>query len=317
MVLHLTEADVARLLPLEAAIAAVDEAFRDHADGIARDTARQRTQMPDGTLHVLQAASERLDLIGFKMYFPGKSARTFLVHLIELSTGRLLALIEADELGIRRTGAATAVATRALSRPDAAVLACFGSGRHAVTQLRNVAAVRDIAQVRVVGRSPERLAQFQAAVREATGLEATIADSPQAALAGADIVNIVTRSPTPLFDGALLEPGQHVNAVGSNALSRREIDMTAIRRAALIVVDSIPVAQRECGDLLPAADAGLIDWHTLPELGHVLTGRHPGRATREDITIFESQGMGLLDLYAANAVRHEAARLGTGRELDI
>src|SRR3546814_19213050 len=98
----------------------------------------------------------------------------------------------------------------------------------------------------------------------------------EAALAGADIVNIVTRADTPLFDGALLEPGQHVNAVGSNALSRREIDMTAIRQCAVLVVDSVAVAQQEAGDLVPAADAGLINWHHLPEPGDVLSGPHPG-----------------------------------------
>src|SRR3546814_20177576 len=105
--------------------------------------------MPQGTLHVLQAASERLDRIGFKAYFPGASARMFHVQLIELSSGRLLALVEADELGIRRTAAATAVATRALSRPDASVVACFGSGRHALSQPTAVAAVPKISTVRL------------------------------------------------------------------------------------------------------------------------------------------------------------------------
>src|SRR3546814_14992794 len=126
----------------------------------SRDTPRQRTHMPQGTLHVLQAASERLDRIGFKAYFPGASARMFHVQLIELSSGRLLALVEADELGIRRTAAATAVATRALSRPDASVVACFGLGPPAFAQPTAVPPLRHPRQVHIFRRSPHRPVPF-------------------------------------------------------------------------------------------------------------------------------------------------------------
>jgi ornithine cyclodeaminase len=302
MIPYFLEADVARLMPLETIIPLVEAAFRDRANGVARDTPRQRTPMPQGTLHVLQAASEAIDRIGFKYYFPGKEARTFQVHVIELSTGRLLGIVEADELGIRRTGAATAVATNALARQDAAVVACFGSGRHAVTQLLSVSKVRKITEVRAFGRTPERLERFKATIRQELGLDIKIVESREAAIDGADIINIVTRSPDPLFDGRLIQPGQHINAVGSNALHRREIDGEVLRKANLIVVDSREVAKRECGDLLPALESGQINWDRLPELGDVLIGRHPGRKQASDITLFESQGMGLLDLYTASAL---------------
>lgn len=302
MIPYFTEADVARLMPIETVIPLVEAAFRDRAMGVARDTPRNRTPMPQGTLHVLQAASEAIDRIGFKYYFPGLQARTFQVHVIELSTGRLLGIVEADELGIRRTGAATAVATNALAKKDASVVACFGSGRHAVTQLLSVSKVRNIREVRAFGRTPARLEKFKTVIRDELGLDIIIAETREAAIDGADIINIVTRSPDPLFDGRLLQPGQHINAVGSNALHRREIDGEALKKANVIVVDSRDVAKKECGDLLPALESGLINWDTLPELGDILIGRHQGRSEPTDITIFESQGMGLLDLYAASTL---------------
>jgi len=313
----LTEQDVAALLPLEAAIDCANQAFRDHAAGLAFDVPRVRTKTEHGSLHILQAASTTLDAIGFKAYFPGRERRVFHTQLIQLSTGMPLALVESDELGIRRTGAATAVATQALARPDASVVACFGSGRHGLTQLRAVCAVRPIRSVRIHGRDPGRLQRFADQIHETLALSVSIAKSAQEALDGADIVNIVTRADTPLFDGALLKKGQHINAVGSNALNRREIDLQAVRRANVLVVDSVDVARNECGDLLPAIEAGLRHWHQIPELGQVLTGRHPGRTSADDISLFESQGMGILDLYAAHHVAEAAARHKAGTMLPI
>jgi ornithine cyclodeaminase/alanine dehydrogenase-like protein (mu-crystallin family) len=317
MIRFITENEVKELLPMLTAIECVERAFRDRALGHAVDVPRERTRTALGHLHILQAASTTLNVIGFKAYFAGRTARTFLVHIIELDSGRLLGMIQADEMGIRRTGAATAVATRALAREDAAIVACFGSGRHAVTQLEAVSQVRRIRQARVHGRTPERLASFKTSVERDLGIEVVIAASANEAVAGADIINIVTRSETPLFAGELLSPGQHINAVGSNALNRREIDLAAIRRADVIVVDSAEVAQRECGDLLPAVEAGLLHWNNIPDLGRVLLGREPGRSSPDQITLFESQGMGIEDIYVGKHVLDEALTRGVGIDLPI
>ena len=315
MVWYVNEQEVGELLTIADAIPCVEQAFRDLAAGLAFDTPRQRTMTPNGHLHILQAASTRLDLIGFKAYFPGRDARTFLLHLIDLEHGHLRGIIEADELGIRRTAAATAVAVQALSRQDASVIACFGSGRHAIAQLAAVAAVRRLKAVRIIGRTPARLDRFKADIATRFGLDAQIVQTAAEALDGADIVNIVTRSDMPLFDGRLLQKGQHINAVGSNALTRRELDLAAIKACDVIVVDSVEVAQREAGDLLPAIETGLLHWRNLADLGAVLTGERPGRTTREQITLFESQGMGLLDLYAGDQVITRALQRQVGVDL--
>lgn len=309
------ENEVKQLLTMQAAIDCVERAFRDRHIGAAFDVPRERTKTPMGSLHVLQAASTSLNVIGFKAYFPGREARTFLVHVINLEKGHLEGIIEADEMGIRRTGAATAVATRALSRTDSHTVACFGSGRHAETQLESVCEVREIREVRVYGRTRERLEAFRSIAETRFGVSVVIADLPEAALDGADIVNIVTRADAPVFNGALLAAGQHVNAVGSNALNRREVDLEAIKRCDVIVVDSVDVAQRECGDLLPAIETGLLHWHNIPDLGRVLCGDARGRVSRDQITLFESQGMGMQDIYVGKYVLDEALRNGIGIDL--
>ena len=126
------------------AVELVERAFRDRALGKAFDIPRRRTLQPGGHLHVLQAAAPEINLIGFKAYYLKPEARTFYLHLINHQRGNQEALIEADWLGRIRTGAATGVATNALARKDASIVACFGTGRHAQTQLEGVAAVRKL-----------------------------------------------------------------------------------------------------------------------------------------------------------------------------
>jgi ornithine cyclodeaminase len=147
------------------------------------------------------------------------------------------------------------------------------------------------------------------------GIPVMPAESGPAALAGAHIVNVITRSVTPVIDGDWLEPGQHVNAAGSNALDRREIDSKTIARAALISVDSKATARNECGDLLPAIEQGQLHWDALTEIGDIMVGRAPGRAKSEDITLYQSHGMGIQDLYVGIALLAIAQREGLGSML--
>ncbi|MFO0006061.1 MAG: ornithine cyclodeaminase family protein, partial [bacterium] len=180
-------------------------------------------------------------------------------------------------MGQMRTGAATGVAARHLSRADSAVVGLFGTGRHAMTQLEATCAVRPVREVKVHGRDAGRVQRFcdemaarvNARLRPATDAADAVRDS--------DIVVAMTRADAPLFDGRLLEPGQFISAAGANALNRRELDLAAVRRAEVIVVDSVQVAEGECGDLLQAFEAGLLQWENVPTLGDVIVGRHPGR----------------------------------------
>ncbi|MCC7081356.1 MAG: ornithine cyclodeaminase family protein [Burkholderiales bacterium] len=316
MVRYIKEDEVKRILRMADVVSCVEHAFRDRAQGKAFDIPRRRTLQPGGHLHILQAAAPQLNLIGFKAYYLKPESRTFYLHLINHQRGNQEALIEADWLGRMRTGAATGVATDALAPKSASVVACFGTGRHAQTQLEGVACVRRLTEVRAFGRNRERQAGFCDAMSRKLGVTVKPVHSEAEALAGAHIVNVMTRSDTPLFDGRLLAPGQHINAAGSNALDRREVDLEAVRRAR-VVVDSREVARGECGDLLPAIERGLLYWEQVADLGEVLIGQRPGRTSDDDITLFESHGMGLQDLYTGRHVLELARAQGVGVDLPI
>ena len=315
MVRYIKEAEVRQILTMSKAIELVERAFRDRALGKAFDIPRRRTLQPGGHLHVLQAAAPEINLIGFKAYYLKPEARTFYLHLINHTRGNQEALIEADWLGRIRTGAATGVATNCLARKDASVVACFGTGRHAQTQLEGVATVRKLAEVRAFGRNQERQKSFCETMARKLNVNVRPVHSEAHALDGAQIVNVMTRSDQPMFDGNLLQPGQHINAAGSNALDRREIDLATIKRCDAIVVDSREVAKGECGDLLPAIEQGLLYWENTADLGEVLLGHKPGRTADAQITLFESHGMAMQDVYAGSYVLDTARARGIGIDL--
>jgi len=318
MALFINEATVRELLPMSAAIEQVQLSFEARARGQAYDVPRKRTRLPGGHLHILQGGAPELNLVGYKAYYiqPDKS-RTTLVHLINREQGNLEAIIESDALSQIRTGAATAVAARVLAKQDAKVMGLFGSGRHAVTQLEAVCAVRDLKEVKVYSRNPERLQAFCDTMGPRVGTLVRPARSPEEAVRGSDIIVTMTRASEPVFDGRWIEPGQFIAATGANALDRREIDLATVRRADVVVVDSREVAQGESGDLLPAYENGHLYWENIADLGEVLTGRWPGRVNDQQVTLFESHGMALQDIYTGNWVLSLARQRGLGTELPM
>jgi ornithine cyclodeaminase len=131
------------------------------------------------------------------------------------------------------------------------------------------------------------------------------------------VINVITKASEPVLLGKWLEPGQHINAAGSNSLIRRELDSEAIRRCDYITVDSRATAKNECGDLLPAAETGLVDWDALTEIGDVITGRAPKRTSANQITLYESHGMGIQDIYVAERLVQMARACNVGKDLPI
>jgi ornithine cyclodeaminase/alanine dehydrogenase-like protein (mu-crystallin family) len=317
MIRYIKEDEVKQILTMPLAVSLVEEALRARAEGGAVDVPRVRTHTRAGTLHVMQAAAPALKLIGYKAYYStGKGTRYF-VHLFDSDSGKITAIIEASYLGMVRTGAASGVATRYLAREDAAVVAMIGAGKQAVGQLEAVCEVRTIEEVRVFTRSAERASTFCTGLSEKLGVAMHPVTSAAEAVRGADIVNVITKAAAPVLEGRWLEPGQHVNAAGSNSLVRRELDAAAVQRCTRIVVDSRSTARNECGDLLPLVENGLLDWDALPELGEVIIGRVPGRSAREEITLFESHGMAIQDLYVGARILELARERGIGVDLPI
>ncbi len=317
MVRYLTEADVKTLLTMPLALERVEAALKARAEHRAVDVPRVRTRVPQGTLHVLEAAAPELDRIGYKAYYSSPTGTRYHVHLYDMTKGPLDAMVEASHLGMVRTGAASGVATRYLAREDASVVAMLGAGKQAYGQLEAVCAVRQIREVRVWSRKRERSRAFIEAMSARLSVPMRAVDGAAEAVKGAHIVNVITKAAEPVLQGEWLEPGQHINAAGSNALIRREIDLAAVKRCDYITVDSRGTARNECGDLLPAVERGLMDWDVLTEIGEVIAGRARRRGSRDEITLYESHGMGIQDLYVAERLVALARERKVGLDLPI
>jgi ornithine cyclodeaminase/alanine dehydrogenase-like protein (mu-crystallin family) len=318
MIRYINEAEVASILTMPKTVELVEAALKARAEGRAIDVPRVRARSPAGTLHILEAAAPGLKLIGYKAYYsnPGKGAR-YHVHLFDTDSGKLVAMIEASHLGMVRTGAASGVATRYMAREDAATVGMLGAGKQAVGQLEAVCAVRKIKSVNVYSRDIGKARGFCATLNGRLGVKMAAVASAADAVRGADIVNVITKAAMPVLLGEWLEPGQHINAAGSNALTRRELDNAAIMRCARVVVDSRGTARNECGDLLPLVESGKLDWDALPELGEVIVGRIPGRKAHDEITLYESHGMGIQDIYTGHHVLAVAREQNIGIDLPV
>lgn len=315
MPLFLTEAEVTQLATLDMALDAVRTSHRALALGHAVDVARQRSRLPAAALHILQGALPDEGVFGYKAYATGKSGAHFRVYLFSAADAAPLAVLEADRLGMLRTGAAGGVAADVLARPAAARVGLFGSGWQAQSQLEALCAVRKISEVKVWSRDAVRRAAFCAEQSARLGVRIIAASDAQDCVAEADLIVTITSSPKPLFEAAWVRAGAHINAAGSNALIRRELDEATVQRAAVVCVDSRATARREAGDLLPLLEKGRLLERQLVELGELLTGQQRGRSKDTDITLFESQGLAIQDLALAKRVVDKARQQGIGREL--
>ena len=317
MAILLRESDVEKLLTMKAALELVERVHREYSMGHAMDTPRERTRLPQTTLSILQGAVPSANVFGYKAYTTSREGARFIVYAFDAQRGCLDAVVEANRLGMMRTGAAAGVAAKWLAREDAKVAGVFGSGWQAHGQIEALAAVRKLERVKVYSRRRDKLEAFCAEMRDRMRLDIVPAASPEETVRGSDIVVTITGSATPVFSGEWLAPGTHVNAAGSNSLVRREIDDATVLKCDVVVVDSRATALKEAGDLLPAIDKGRLHAGALAELGEVIAGTRPGRTHAGQTTLFESQGMAIQDLAIAAELARLARAQGVGKDIEL
>lgn len=315
MAIYLNESDVECLLEMPAVIEAVETVMAAHGRGEVVDFPRQRVRLPGSITHLLQAGVPYLNLTGFKVYTSSGGRARFWVHLFDANNGDPVAVLEADRLGMMRTGAAGAVAAKWLARPNVSVVGVFGSGWQAEGQVLALCAVFSPSQIKVFSRDRDRLVSFCERMTGLTGCNVLPAASAEETVRGSDIVVTVTTSAKPLFDAAWLEPGTHINAAGSNSLARQELSESSLRRVSLICVDARETALREAGDLLPLLEKGRTQPGRWVELGELIAGVRSGRTHDSEITLFESQGMGIQDIAVAARLLVLARERGVGTAL--
>ena len=317
MALFLSENDVKKLLTVEMAMAAVESAHRDLALGQAQDTPRARSRLPQTALHILQGALPAQGVLGYKAYTSNRSGNRFLVHLFDAASGRLRAVIEADYLGMIRTGAASGLGAKWLARPESKVAGVFGAGWQAEGHIRAICAALPLERIKVFSRKTDKLEAFCQRLSAVTGVAIVPAANAEEVVRGSDLLGTVTTAALPLFDADWLEPGTHINAAGSNALIRQELSENAVKRCGLIAVDSVATALAEAGDLFPLLEKGRLHARQLVELGDVMIGRQAGRTSAEQITLFESQGLAIQDLAVALCVCTAAEAAGLGQTIPM
>ena len=318
-----TRSDIRRLLDLDACIAAVESAFRAHADGTAIAPGVLGTHVEGGGFHVKTAGlrGEHPRYVAkINANFPGNPARHGLptiqgiVALFDAADGRLLALMDSAELTALRTAAATAVAARCLARADSstvAILGCGLQGRHQLRALRRVLPLR-----RVLAWDADRraLAEFVNEIQAERGLEVEPVSVERAAFLAADVIVTCTPSRTPILTHADVSPGSFVAGVGADSDDKSELapDLLA---AATVVTDVLDQCAR-IGDLhhaLQAGAMGIEDVHA--ELAQVVSGRRPGRTRADEVTVFDSTGTALEDVAAAVTVYERGVAEGAGLEV--
>jgi alanine dehydrogenase len=311
--LLLTEREVAALLDIESALKVVERAELARGSGRAENRPRQRVSTAGTTLHVLPAAIG--DHLGLKAYTTGTEGREFWLLLFG-ADGGLEAMMGAEAMGQMRTGAASGVATRHLSREDSRTVGIIGSGYQARTQLEAVCAVRSITNVKAWSRTRENLLRFCREMTAQLGIDVVPANDARAAVGNCDIVITVTSAAEPVLEGAWLAPGTHLNIAGSNRAENREVDDETIARANLIVVDDLEQARIESGDLIHAVNSGAFEWQRVAELGSVLTQGSCPREGEVDISLFKSHGVGLWDVALGAYVYEVASARQSGRTVD-
>jgi ornithine cyclodeaminase/alanine dehydrogenase-like protein (mu-crystallin family) len=307
----LREADVRAALPMAACIEAVESAFIAYSRGDAELPGVIHLDVPEarGEIHVkaghIHGAPAYAVKVASGFYAADPPAIDGLVLVFDASTGASVAfLLDGGYITDTRTGAAGGVAARRLAPDDVAVVAVIGTGIQARRQVEALRCVRDVASVRVWGRDTAH------AAAAASDLGGIVAPTVQEAVDGADVVVTCTAATEPLVRAEWIGPGTHITAVGSDGPGKHELDPALLRRADVLVVDSLEQCRR-LGELQHALDVA----DRAVELGAVCADEAAGRTSETQLTICDLTGVGVQDVAAANAVLANAG--GGGDLLDL
>lgn len=296
----LDAAELLRRLPVSAAIDALEAGFR--AQDPSAGPLRSHVETPAGSMLLMPAFGDGGVGVKLVTLTPENPARHLpfigaVYVLFDATTQMPEAIVDGAALTALRTAAVSGLATRYLANPDAGRLVIFGAGVQASSHLDAMLAVRRIEHVTVVSRTREPAQALVDAAREqGVGAEVGVADD----VTEAELVCTCTTSDVPLFDGARLAAGVHVNAVGSYRPTSRELDTAAILRAR-VVVETREAAFAEAGELaIPIAEGAFGREHVVAELAEVIRGAGI-RITPSDVTVFKSVGLAFEDLIVARA----------------
>ncbi|EZP78869.1 ornithine cyclodeaminase [Parageobacillus genomosp. 1] len=324
----LSEREIQSVYTIEDAIRDVEAILREERSGKLQNPERTVLNFPerDASVLYMPCAASSMAAVKVVSIFPhnlkhGKPTTQGVIVVTNTETGEHAALLNATYLTRLRTGAVCAIAAKYLARRDASRLAVIGTGAMAREQVAGMLAVRPITKMFLYNRTKEKAEQFAAYIREAyPEWQGTIhvMDNADEAVRQAHIVICSTRSTTPVFSGTALQPGTHINAIGSYLPHMQELDVETILKADRIVVDTKSGVKHEAGELIQAANTGTWSFEQIDaEVGELVTGEKSGRQHEKEITLFKCVGVASLDLAAAMGVYKKAVENGKGTAISL
>ncbi|PLX37574.1 MAG: ornithine cyclodeaminase [Hyphomicrobiales bacterium] len=315
------ERDIAGLMTPEKAFTAVEAVFAAMAEGGAYNFPVVREALGEGRQYGFKSGLDRVGhLLGVKAggYFPGNAERGIpnhqsTVYLFDPDSGRPTAMVGGNLLTALRTAAASAVSIDRLARGDARVLGMVGAGHQSAFQMRAAAKVRSFEKVVAWNRNPERLTKLAEAAAD-LGLPFEAVDLDRLG-AEADVIITITSSFGPILMREQVRPGTHIACMGTDTKGKQEVAAELVATATLFT-DELQQATT-IGECQHAVEAGLVSADAITPIGDVILGRHAGRTSEDEITLFDGTGVGLQDLAVAAAAVEGAIAAGTAGEIDI
>ena len=321
----LSKEDVMKVLDMKDTIDILEKAFEDLSNENADMPQRTPILAPDhsGLALFMPAYLKGIGAFGakivtvYKENLPKYGLPTVLgtISLLDEKTGAPLSIMDGGYLTAMRTGASAGLATKVLAKKDAKVHALFGTGGMARTHAWAVDCARDIEKLVLFSIDPiEKREEFKKSLEEIVSCEIVLADSAEEAVKQADIVTLITSAKDPIIDGDWLQPGTHINGVGSHAPAMRELDTKSVVKSK-VVCDLMDACKAEAGDFMIPVEAGEWSWDKCHgNLGDVITNKISGRENDEEVTLFKSVGLAIQDISTAYHVFTKADEMNVGTE---
>jgi ornithine cyclodeaminase len=324
--LVLSEKQIQSIYSMESAIKDMEQALSHYMEGKIQNPHRTVLDFPDKKASALYMPSAMAPIgktaVKVVTIFPGnpalgKKTTQGVILLSDTGNGEHLACINASYLTRIRTGAASGIATKHLAKKSAGSVAVIGCGAMAELQLQAVLEVRKIDEIMLYNRTVSKAHDFAEKIKGFKG-KVDIFENADEEVSIADIVICSTRSEKPVFSGQTLQPGTHINGVGSYLPHMQEVDAETLLRSSKIVADTIEGVKDEAGDFIIPANEGKWSFSELHgELGELAAGKIAGRENDEEITFFKSVGIAYFDLAVAAAVYEKAIREGVGTKVEL
>lgn len=307
---RLSEADVAELIDMNAALEAIERGLIVEAARQA-ETLQKNVLPYDGgarALHVLGAVAPGLGISGVKTWVQAGAAAQPMLIVFDSETARPLAMIEANVLSNLRTGALAGIATKHLAAADANIFGVIGSGKQATTMIRAVSAIRQLKQVRIWSPNQANREAMAEKIQLELGIPAIAEVTIEGALADASIVGLAARVPAPIVRSDMMARGAHINSIGTTVSGKSELPQDIFARFSTVCVDSIATV-RSLSDEFRQRYSTEQDWAAVHRLADIV-GSKTFRQKNDDLTLYKGMGTGVADLALGAALLAKASAQG-------